>query len=77
MVSASPPAVYVSRHPLVVDKMARLRDTGTDPAAFRTLVRDLELELGVTLMVVAVAPAFSYWMVGEVAGARREGPPSK
>jgi uracil phosphoribosyltransferase len=41
MVTAPQPAVYVSRHPLVADKMARLRDASTDPAAFRTLVHDL------------------------------------
>jgi uracil phosphoribosyltransferase len=35
------PAVTVSRHPLVLDKLTRLRDRGTEPAVFRTLVRDL------------------------------------
>jgi uracil phosphoribosyltransferase len=40
MVTAQP-AVHVSRHPLLADKLARLRDRGTEPAAFRALVRDL------------------------------------
>ncbi|HEY1375552.1 MAG TPA: uracil phosphoribosyltransferase, partial [Gemmataceae bacterium] len=33
--------VHVSRHPLVRHKQTQLRDTKTDPAAFRTLVREL------------------------------------
>jgi uracil phosphoribosyltransferase len=41
MVTALPPNVFVSRHPLLLAKMARLRDAGTDHAAFRALVRDL------------------------------------
>src|SRR5438874_1486602 len=34
-------SVHVSRHPLVRHKQTQLRDTKTDPAAFRTLVREL------------------------------------
>src|SRR3954468_2070520 len=33
--------VHVSRHPLVRHKQTQLRDTKTDPAEFRTLVREL------------------------------------
>jgi uracil phosphoribosyltransferase len=33
--------VHVSRHPLVRHKQTQLRDTKTDPAAFRSLVREL------------------------------------
>src|SRR5947209_1151154 len=33
--------VHVSRHPLVRHKQTQLRDTKTDPAAFRALVREL------------------------------------
>ncbi len=33
--------VHVSRHPLVLDKIARLRDVGTTPKEFRELVADL------------------------------------
>jgi uracil phosphoribosyltransferase len=33
--------VAVSRHPLVLHKLARLRDRGTPPPVFRDLVRDL------------------------------------
>jgi uracil phosphoribosyltransferase len=35
------PTVKVSHHPLVLHKLARLRDRATGPAAFRDLVRDL------------------------------------
>jgi uracil phosphoribosyltransferase len=34
-------SVHVSQHPLVRHKQTQLRDTKTDPAAFRTLVREL------------------------------------
>jgi uracil phosphoribosyltransferase len=33
--------VHVSRHPLLLDKLTRLRDQSTPPEAFRALVRDL------------------------------------
>lgn len=33
--------VHVSRHPLVMDKVTRLRDAGTAPKEFRELVADL------------------------------------
>jgi uracil phosphoribosyltransferase len=33
--------VHISRHPLVRHKQTQLRDTKTDPAEFRTLVREL------------------------------------
>src|SRR5688572_1746830 len=33
--------VHVSRHPLVLDKVTRLRDRSTAPKAFRELVADL------------------------------------
>jgi uracil phosphoribosyltransferase len=36
-----PQPVLVSRHPLVLHKLTRLRDRDTGPAAFRDLVRDL------------------------------------
>ena len=35
------PSVTVSRHPLVLDKLTRLRSTDTESGAFRALVRDL------------------------------------
>jgi uracil phosphoribosyltransferase len=38
----TPPAsVTVARHPLVLDKLTRLRDRTTEPPVFRALVRDL------------------------------------
>ena len=37
----APPSVTVSRHPLVLDKLTRLRSTDTGPRLFRALVRDL------------------------------------
>jgi uracil phosphoribosyltransferase len=37
------PPVFASRHPLVLHKLASLRDTRTDPAEFRRLVRGLSL----------------------------------
>jgi uracil phosphoribosyltransferase len=36
-----PAAVTVSHHPLVLDKLTRLRDRTTEPPVFRALVRDL------------------------------------
>jgi uracil phosphoribosyltransferase len=36
-----PQPVHVSRHPLVLHKLTRLRDRDTGPAEFRDLVRDL------------------------------------
>jgi uracil phosphoribosyltransferase len=36
-----PAAVTVARHPLVLDKVTRLRDRTTEPPVFRALVRDL------------------------------------
>jgi uracil phosphoribosyltransferase len=36
-----PESVLVSRHPLILHKLARLRDRATGPAEFRDLVRDL------------------------------------
>jgi uracil phosphoribosyltransferase len=39
--------LVVSRHPLVADLLARLRDRGTRPADFRDLVRRLATLLGV------------------------------
>ncbi|MBI2948995.1 MAG: uracil phosphoribosyltransferase [Verrucomicrobia bacterium] len=33
--------VYISRHPLLLHKLARLRDQATDPNAFRALVREM------------------------------------
>jgi uracil phosphoribosyltransferase len=33
--------VFVSRHPLVLHNLSRLRDRATEPCVFRTLVRDL------------------------------------
>ena len=43
MVTPQPPApaVHVSRHPLLLHKLAQLRDRSTEPALFRDLVRDL------------------------------------
>ncbi len=35
------PCVFVSHHPLVIDKVGRLRDRHTQSPQFRTLVRDL------------------------------------
>jgi uracil phosphoribosyltransferase len=35
------PNVFASQHPLVAHKLARLRDTKTDPKRFRELVREL------------------------------------
>jgi uracil phosphoribosyltransferase len=35
------PRVWVSRHPLVLHKLTRLRDRTTEPESFRRLVRDL------------------------------------
>jgi uracil phosphoribosyltransferase len=55
------PPVMVSRHPLVLHKLARLRDRATGPAAFRDLVRDLaqllfyEATLDLRLAPVTVA----------------------
>jgi uracil phosphoribosyltransferase len=37
----SVPSVTVARHPLVLDKLRRLRDRDTPPPEFRALVRDL------------------------------------
>jgi uracil phosphoribosyltransferase len=36
-----PEGVFVSRHPLVLHNLSRLRDRATEPFLFRTLVRDL------------------------------------
>jgi uracil phosphoribosyltransferase len=36
-----PESVFVSRHPLVLHNLSRLRDRATEPCVFRTLVRDL------------------------------------
>jgi uracil phosphoribosyltransferase len=36
-----PPTVHISRHPLVLDKLTRLRDRLTEPIVFRQLVREL------------------------------------
>jgi uracil phosphoribosyltransferase len=36
-----PESVIVSRHPLVLHNLSRLRDRATEPCVFRTLVRDL------------------------------------
>jgi uracil phosphoribosyltransferase len=36
-----PPAVNVSRHPLVLSKLARLRDRDTEPKQFRELVAEI------------------------------------
>jgi uracil phosphoribosyltransferase len=43
MVTPEPPApaAHVSRHPLLLHKLAQLRDRSTEPALFRDLVRDL------------------------------------
>jgi uracil phosphoribosyltransferase len=43
MVSPDPPAppAHVSRHPLVLDRLTRLRDSSTRPPEFRALVREL------------------------------------
>jgi uracil phosphoribosyltransferase len=38
---SSLPSVTVARHPLVLDKLTRLRDRATPPPEFRALVRDL------------------------------------
>ena len=35
------PNVFASKHPLVAHKLARLRDTRTDPKRFRELVREI------------------------------------
>ena len=40
------PAARVSNHPVVSQKLTRLRDQDTEPAEFRALVKDLALLLG-------------------------------
>jgi uracil phosphoribosyltransferase len=37
--------VHISKHPIVLDKVTRLRDKSTEPKAFRELVADLSLLL--------------------------------
>ncbi|MFM7149803.1 MAG: uracil phosphoribosyltransferase, partial [Gemmataceae bacterium] len=39
------PGVHVSRHPLVLHKLAILRDKNTPPTLFRAMVRDLSVLL--------------------------------
>src|SRR5437588_12216231 len=36
-----PPAVHVSRHPLILHNLTTLRDVRTEPPEFRRMVRDL------------------------------------
>ena len=36
-----PPSVHISQHPLVLDKLTRLRNRHTEPIVFRQLVREL------------------------------------
>ncbi len=38
---STPPLVHVSRHPLLLHKLAQLRDHKTEPPQFRQLVREL------------------------------------
>lgn len=42
---SSPSRVFVSNHPLILDRLTELRDRGTPPARFRQLVHDLTLFL--------------------------------
>ena len=39
-------SVTISRHPLVLDKLTRLRSTDTEPGLFRTLVRNADIQNG-------------------------------
>ncbi|MEK7388425.1 MAG: uracil phosphoribosyltransferase [Elusimicrobiota bacterium] len=40
------PKLFVSDHPLVSDKLARLRDKNTDPQAFRSLMAEVSMLIG-------------------------------
>ncbi len=53
------PSVTVARHPLVRDKLARLRDRGTPPPEFRALVRDLSRLLFYEAMADAALEAIT------------------
>jgi uracil phosphoribosyltransferase len=61
--------VHVSQHPLLLDKLARLRDQATEPPLFRTLVHDLTqilfLEFAATLRL---GPITVRTPLGECAG---------
>jgi uracil phosphoribosyltransferase len=64
--------VHVSRHPLVLDRLAGLRDVATDPPQFRRLVRELALGvapilragLGMAEAVLELVPCAQVWHLG-------------
>jgi uracil phosphoribosyltransferase len=65
------PSVTIARHPLVRDKLARLRDRDTAPPEFRALVRDLSRLLIYEAMAdAALEPVMVRTPLAECAGER-------
>jgi uracil phosphoribosyltransferase len=61
--------VFVSRHPLVLHKLARLRNAATEPGTFRALVRELtHLLLYEATADLRVGPVTVRTPLGECAG---------
>jgi uracil phosphoribosyltransferase len=64
-------AVFVSRHPLVLHKLARLRDRTTEPSAFREQVRGIsQLLFYEATLDLRLAPVVVQTPLAECAGQR-------